>query len=427
MNLTLSYRSLPKPLRLFALSSVVLTVIALVTRWVCAHLLGLRDYPYGLYALPHDGDGVDLMNFYVRFQQFHSMGFFSPGAGSMYAYPAPVALLYWVFYRVRYAQIPFLLVTAAIMAWLAWQFVQALHRRGLARRAALLFVGIACLCSYPFYFEFTRANMEIFMWLFAAAGVYAILRERPWLGAALLGVAISMKLYPFMLLGLLISRRQYRQAAFSIAVAAAVTLLALWLICPDVRFAWQNINAGVAQFQTKFVIAYWPAYIGVDHSLFGVFKRALGDIPHPRYAHLLAWYTRLGAAAGLLVYVLRIRTLPGINQVLCLTVASILLPPVSFDYTLIHLYTPFVLWALYVVDRSRRGQASLPGGSGLLAISACFVLLLSQVGEVIWHGDRLGGQIKAVVLLALFVAGLWFPLPSEFDACAPASDGSVLA
>lgn len=403
-NISRAFRALPPALRLFTAGSVALTVLALMTRFFCAHVLHLTQYPYGLYALPHDGDGLDLMNFYLRFKAFHSRAFFQPGPLSMYAYPAPVALLYWVFYRVRYAQIPFLLVTASIMAFLAWKFAQALRRRGLERNAAYFFVTITCLCSYPFYFEFTRANMEIFMWLFTAAGVYFILRDRSWVGAALLGIAISMKLYPFIMLGLLISKRQYRQAAFSLLVAATVTLAALWLICPDVHYAWQNINAGVAQFETKFVIAYWPVYIGVDHSLFGVLKRALGDISHDRYAHLLKLYTRTCALAGLLLYVFRIRKLPMLNQVLCLTVCTVMLPPVSFDYTLIHLYTPFALWALYVVEQARSGCSS---GKGTRSLVICFILLLAQLSEIILHGERLNGQLKALTLLALFLLGLW--------------------
>ncbi len=403
---------MPDLLRLFCAASAALTLLGLAVRVVCVYALHLYSYPYSFFALPHDGLGIDLMLFYVRFQHFHSVDFFAPQWGSQYAYPAAVAPIYWLFYRVRYAQIPFLLIVPGIMVVLLWKFTQALRRAGASRNDAVLFTAVCALCSYPFFFEFSRANMEIFMWLLSALAVYAILRDRLGLGSVLLGAAIAMKLYPFVLLGLFISRRRYRYVAYSVLAAALFTLASLWLLCPDIRIAWNGINAGVAQFQTRFVTHYLPVYSGVDHSLFALLKRILGPLPQPRYASILAAYMKICAVTGLLLYCLRIWKLPVLNQVLCLTVASVLLPPVSFEYTLMHLYTPFALWALYLVHRYHSGRGVAPGVRGM---AVCFVLLLSQVGEVIWHGDRLGGQIKAVALLVLFVLGLWFPLPSEFD------------
>jgi len=400
-------------LRLFCAGSVVLTVIGLLTRLVCFYLLHLTQYPYGLYTLPHNGNGIDLMLFYVRFQRFHSPEFFSPAGGSVYAYPAAVAPLYWLFYRVRYAQIPFLLIATALVAGLAWLFTKVLRRHGLPQSAAYVFVTIAVVFSFPLYFEFMRANMELFMWLISASGVYAFLRGRLWLSAALLGIAIPMKLYPIILLGLFVSRRQYTQAVFSLLVAGITTLVCLWLICPDIHVAWKGINEGVQQFQVGNVVPYVPGILGVDHSLFALVKRVCGVLPYAQYAHILSVYTLSGAVVGVLCYVMRMRKLPLTNQVLCLTVASVVLPPISYEYTLLHLYTPFAMLVVFAVDAYRSGRTRVPG---LPFIFACFTILLSQIGEIILHGDRLEGQIKAVTLVALFTAGMIYPFADPYDA-----------
>ena len=110
---------------------------------------------------------------------------------------------------------------------------------------------------------------------------------------------------------------------------------------------------------------------------------------------------------GLLVYLLRIRHLPAINQVLCLTIACVLLPPTSFDYTLLHLYTPWALCVLFAVDTYRARRLRIPG---LAAVFVCFAILFAQLGEFVLHGDRLGGQIRATVLLVLFLVALRYPL-----------------
>ena len=85
-----------------------------------------------------------------------------------------------------------------------------------------------------------------------------------------------------------------------------------------------------------------------------------------------------GIAASLVaavwLYFKRIFKLPLLNQVLSLTICSILLPPVSHDYTLIQMYAP---WAIV-------------------------------------HADyRYAGQFKALVLLVLLLLALRFPLENE--------------
>ena len=414
--------TLPQPLRVFCAATIALTLIGILVRFVCAHFLHLTGYPYGFYVTR--ADGLDLMTFYTRFQHVHSADFFSTEWGPAYAYPGAVSPVYWLLFRVRHAQIPFVLSGAGMTLAMAWLFVRALERRGIARRDSRWFVLIALLCSYPLYFEFARGNVEIYMWVLTAVAVYCFLRERYWLGAGLLGVAIAMKLYPFVLLGLLIPRRKWLPIVFSLAVAVLYSLFGLWVLCPDIATAQHGINFGLQSFQKLYATPYRPILSGVDHSLYALIKRVLGARPLTEYEHILRGYTILTALGGLVAYFARIRKLPVINQVLCLTLATLLLPPVSFDYTLIHLYTPFALWVLYLAARARDGQSFSRDTTGTLL---CYILLFSQVGEIIFQGDRLGGQIKAVALLALFVLGLWYPLQSEFDSEIPSSPPALAA
>ena len=78
----------------------------------------------------------------------------------------------------------------------------------------------------------------------------------------------------------------------------------------------------------------------------------------------------------------------------------------SHDYTLLHLYTPFVLLVLGVLaehpDHRRRTIEA--------ALLACFLLLFSSENYLILHSLRFAGQVKAVVLILLFVIALRCPL-----------------
>jgi hypothetical protein len=102
--------------------------------------------------------------------------------------------------------------------------------------------------------------------------------------------------------------------------------------------------------------------------------------------------------------------MPPVNQLLFLTIACITLPPTSYDYTLLHLYTPWVMLVFIAVAAWRN---DLPTPRGLWPAFLCFILLLSPQNEIIFHGERLEGQIKCLALVALAIVALRYPFPAQ--------------
>jgi hypothetical protein len=105
--------------------------------------------------------------------------------------------------------------------------------------------------------------------------------------------------------------------------------------------------------------------------------------------------------------------MPVVNQVLTLSLCAILLPPVSYDYTLINLYTPLALLALLAMDNGGRGLALTP-------VFVLFAVGLAPLSEIIVHGSRIGGQVRSLDLLILLALALSRRLPSHFDTDQPA-------
>jgi hypothetical protein len=306
-----------------------------------------------------------------------------------------------------------LLLTAWIAAVVL--FGRLLIRRGMMQRNALFVAGIVALCSYPFFFEFEQANLEWILCLIVGSGIVALLRGRGYTAAACFGIAGSMKYYPLVLVGLLISRKQYKQAAAAAAVTGVCTLIGLWMLCPDLAASWHGTQLGLAGFRRWYVLAY--EQVGFDHSLVGLMKAtslaALPDELSPQILALITGlYTLIAAFVGVLVYFDRIRKLPVINQVICLVVATVLLPPVSYDYTLLHMYLPWALLVLLAVEsRGRR----VPG---LTAALLCCAIVFAPLTEVIAHGRSYGAQVKACALVALGLIALMRKFPSTFDGAA---------
>jgi len=219
------------------------------------------------------------------------------------------------------------------------------------------------------------------------------------------------------LVGLLISRRQYKQAVTTAAVFGVCTLVGLWMLCPNLAASWRGIRSGLEAFREWYVLGY--EQVGFDHSVVGCMKALTlvihpDDTPPQTLQMMIGLYIPVAAFAGILTYFGVIRMLPVINQVICLIVATILLPPISYDYTLLHLYVP---WALLVLFAWENRGRDVPG---LTAAMVCFAILFAPETELIVHGQSYGGQVKACALVALLLIALLRKFPSTYDAEAPA-------
>ena len=402
--------TLPRPLRAFWILNVLLT-------GTCAAIMAtnrflLHKAPPYTSPFIHFYHWIDLLLFVPRFQHFHQLDFFSeaPSFSWRFMYPAPVALLYEGFYFSHWHTVwIFFAITGSLVLALGVVLGRQMVRRGVHPWTIVFFLSSAFLFSYPFWFEYLLGNMEICIFLIVAFAIIAFLRGRLILSATLIGVAASMKLFPFVYLALFLSRRRYKAFAWGIATAIITNIVSLWLVCPSLPIAYRGIRAGLAAFQRHYMLSYLPIETSFDHSIFGLIK-ALG---HHFYGwtmpvSLLYGYLAVAAAVGLALYVFRIRFLPILNQILCLCIASILLPPTSHDYTLLHLYVPWGLMALYTIDQAKANRTV----RGLYSAFVCFAILLSAESELIYQApDRVSpheysGQLKAITLVVLLLIGL---------------------
>ncbi len=410
-----SVTRLPPLLRTFLTAVLFAGLCWLLVELCCIHLLHLNAYPYNRMILPREDDFVDYTMFNGRFQHFHSRTFFSPVLGSPFLYPAPLAVLYAVVHGLTdFLHAPvagFTLLAGGIFLAATLLFGQRLHRAGLAWTPAAGFAAFVLFTSYPIYFEINRSNIEVFVWIFAGLGVWAFCSGKPWLAALFIGLAGSCKMYPYILVGLLVLQKQYRQAVFAFIVGGCSLLASLWAVTGNVFYTAREVAAGLQLFTVEYVLHRRSIEIGLDHSIFGLLKCLLPHMPAvPQAALYLTTYLVCAALLAASLFFVKLRTLPVSNQITFLTVASILLPPVSYDYTLLQLYTPF---AVLVFASIRLWRSGLPVQRGLRHAFYCFALLLSPQNEFIYHAQKLEGQIKCIVLLILAAVSLWKPFEAS--------------
>ena len=325
----------------------------------------------------------DLTVYEVKFPHFHSLAFFS--TGFPFTYPAPVALVYYTIYHLSpvHPARGYVALCAAVFLIPAVFFALALRRRGLRPSAAVGFVLLLLLTSWPALLVIDRGNMEVAVFMVVLAGMSAFASGKSYWAAVFFGIAASMKLFPFVFLALFISRRQYKALFAGAASFFAVSIASLALLGPSLRQAYQGIANGLLFFRVNYMYRWYASENGVDHSAFGLVKglRILVlNVPSNHvFSRSLSLYLVLSALTGITLYVFVIRFLPIINQILILTIASIFLTPFSGDGTLLHLYCPFAM----LVFVSLRGEIEHRKIDGLQ--TAFSLLCLALRGRELSH------------------------------------------
>lgn len=406
--------NLPLPLRAFLATALTLSALCWGTA-LLAHLLGWGP-PFNWPLFPR---GSHFYDFVVYLDALALLRHPPPPTGPpgiTFAYFAPGVFLYSLFTpfgRVGGFFVYLGLVAAALATGIAL-FLRALHRRGLAPSTAGLFVLAAALTSFPLFFCLERGNIEVLLAAGVAAGVWAFCTGRPTLAACLWGLFGSVKLYPILLVALFLSRRQIRSLLLTLAVTVLTNLAALLFIGPTLAAAWHSSRRGTALFvgsHTTTVVRE-----GWDHALFALLKLPLRDRLGLPFAQSLALYLPTLAALMLLLYAVRIRRQPLLNQLVLLSVCTVLLPPTSYPYTLTQLYAA---WAAVVLATLAPGAA--PFRRAHTVVLVLFALVFCPFNLVGSHGVGFEGTENGLLLLALFLTTLLLPLsPSDTSPAHPA-------
>ncbi len=372
-----------------------------------APLVRLHFWPY-----PHVAPDqyTDFYPYKARYALFHSAKFFE-SKDWPFNYPAPLAVVSRILYVPQNSTGIFLrgIIVCFMIASVLVGRALLKRRVPLQQIAVLLALGMSFAWAWDILFE--RANLEIVVWVFTVAGLYAFFARRDNVAASCFGLAASLKFYPIILLALFVSAKRYRQVVLGIVVAIASTIVSLWLLCPQLGASIRGVRAGLQNFNNYFVLHFHG--VGFDHSIFAGLKMALLHVSIPAtpetVAAMLRIYLPVMAVLGTSLYFKLARHLPVTNQVLFLLAAAVLIPPVSYDYTLIELYAPLVMLILFAVELCGKKAP------GLMAAMICLAIALSPENALPIPKHPIGGQIKCLALLILVVIALRYPFPSSFD------------
>ena len=392
-------------------------------------LVALCTWAAGLGSIFHDvaaGRGFvlgqhflafeDILNYRDRFRLYHRASFYSAnarlphfhGSPPAFAYPpldAPLYALFYAFHQPEYVFLALLSVWLLVI-WLGAGRALSMVISPTTQVFAVL--GYLATSAYPVVFLADRANVEVIVLILITLAVLLYANRHSYAAAALLGLAAALKLYPVLLLGLFFSRRRSRALVFALLTGFAATLAALWYSGPTVSLAWQGFLDGVLRFKHQQGETTHHLAAMFDHSLFSPWKLP-GMTSNPE--QLAGAYYLIAAILAAGLFFVRAGRLPFLNRFVFLSISMIVLPPVSYEYTLVHLYLPLLLLLLFLAG-SPSGYPEHRTASATFVLLFLVMLPMSLIGD---GGFLYAGVVKLAILLSVAGLSLVHPWPLEVD------------
>jgi hypothetical protein len=202
-----------------------------------------------------------------------------------------------------------------------------------------------------------RANIEAVIWYLVLLGMVTFARSQFLISAISWAIAASMKITPGVLCLMFIAKRKYSMFALAVAATAAFSVLSFAAVGPKLRQAASDNSKSASFLRNEFILVRQGGQF--DESLFGATKQLASlydyarrkDERHfpkilPRMETALRIYNILIPIGAVLLYWFSLRHLPLLNQFMAYIILGILLPQISYEYKLVHMY---LVWGAFLL------------------------------------------------------------------------------
>lgn len=271
----------------------------------------------------------------------------------------------------------------------------------ISRPARVRLLFSLTVMSYPVLFELDRANFEALMFLLIAACGYLIGQRRFGLSTLPLALAIAMKGYPAIFLGLYWPVKRYREAAIAAALSVVVCVICFSILRGGLVGSIHGFDHGLRTFQDYYVIqGAGGSGVRMNSSLFAplglwnhdpaFIKKAL--VYYDGFALLgvagIAWLISAKKTAG---------RLAGWKLEYLLSAAALLLPFISYDYKLLVLFIP--LASFLNSAKRERADAFYCASFGAMLIPKDYLFINNGIGVSIGNGVSIASGVSISSLL----------------------------
>ena len=399
---------LPRELRLLWMATALGFALAFVVGWLKWHA-GQVVYNWDPLSDPRFGD---LLEYPGTYALLHTRAFFfnvvaKPWPYPMYspvAYPPLSAALMAPIYLSGQPELMFLLLAAAWIVTAVIWVRRWMIRAGIDVWTATLFPVTMAAMSFPIARLVHQGNIELLVWMLTATGTWAWARKKDGLAAILWGLAAAMKLFPLVLLALLLPRKRWGAFLLGTMTFVVATVWALWWLGPTIADAWHGSMVNVFGYQATRVGEWSLRELVANHSTIDIAKLAALILGYPLKKVALVYYGA-GAVIFTAAFFGKLWRMPAANQLLAVSAFMAMFPAISYYHALVHLYAPLVLLG-WVAVRAQRASIEV---AGLRATMLLFVPLFVAFTVLTYPTLFLFcGLLQAFVLGLLFLCALQY-------------------
>ena len=336
----------PRLRRLIIVSRIVLVgfIISSIYHYINREILNL-PYPKNTFVFHPDVQFTDLMN---NFDNLGSLDFYRNSLVTHF----PFALILTYLFTLTSRTEAYLIFFGLSMMFMISYTSLSVKKLTKYSSAIIYYILILCTLSYPLLFSIDRGNVEIILFGFLALFIYFyFIRKKTVLATVFLAMAIAMKVFPAVLGLILLKDKKYKEIIILGLTVIILTLLPFIWIKGGVL---ENINLfqnHLKIYNAQYIIgtADEAAGLGFNHSLFGVIRLFFSRIYSDSYVELMTvvkgYYTWFSLLVVGLISVTILRREYSVWKIVALLVICFdLLPYISADYKLIHLFLPMVLY-----------------------------------------------------------------------------------
>jgi hypothetical protein len=263
-------------------------------------------------------------------------------------------------------------------------------------------IFIITLLTYPILFTIDRGNLETLVMISLFAFVFSYQKKKYFLSTVFLAFAIAMKLFPIVLVVVYLSDKKYKEIFLTGLFTGLLTVISL-LFFKGGFLENLTLLAGGANlvFLNRFLGGDLMVQRGVSlFTLTKIFLIETNLLQKVNMSEFLGIYIKIAMVAGLFIaaYVVFLEK-EFWKKVAVLVVAMLLLPQVSADYKLIHVFIPLFLF-FNAPKRSRLDWVYIVL-FGLLLIPKDYYWLGNVISDADVADISISVIINCIVLIAM--------------------------
>jgi len=265
-------------------------------------------------------------------------------------------------------------------------------------------IFIITLLTYPILFTIDRGNLETLVMISLLAFVFSYQKKKYIVSTVFLSFAVAMKLFPIVLLVVYLSDKKYREIFLTGLFTSLLTIISLLFFKGGFLENLTLLGSGAnLVFLNRFLGGDLIVQRGVSlFTLIKIFLIETNLLQKVNMSEFLGIYIKIAMVAGLFIaaYVVFLEK-EFWKKVAVLVIAMLLLPQVSADYKLIHVFIPLFLF-FNASKRSRLDWVYI-ALFGLLLIPKDYYLLRSVISDGGASDISISVIINFIVLIAMLL------------------------